>query len=71
MNDKNVERIAVIRLGGGDETPIVGICQPGESGSASVNALSFGSNSSLTRLPRGVSTTAYTWSWSAQVGNLK
>jgi hypothetical protein len=44
---------------------------PTNSGFASVNAPSFGSNSIFTRLPRGVSTTAYTWFWSAQVGNLK
>ena len=30
MNDENVERIAVFRLGGGNETPIVGICQSGK-----------------------------------------
>jgi len=30
MNDENVERVAVVRLGGGNEAPIVGVCQSGK-----------------------------------------
>ena len=71
MNDEYVERVTVFCLGGGNETPIVGICQSRKQRLRQREDSELRIELQLDQVPRGVSTTAYTWSLSAQVGNLE
>jgi Family of unknown function (DUF6496) len=53
VDNENIERIAVLRLGGRNEPPIVGIGQARKQWFRQRERASFGSNSNFARLPRG------------------